>query len=264
MRFTLYIMVFLLIGLASCGEAPAPIYNPPAEGFNATASDDTAIALADSVMEAMGGRRAWDSTRYISWEFLGVRSLVWDKLTGDVRVEGIGNDMVILVNIFDKTCRAWQDSAEITHPDSLLNWADFGEQIWVNDSYWLVMPYKLKDSGVTLKYLGKKQFTVGQRKGQPAHVLELLFDSVGFTPQNKYDVYVPVSGEKLIYQWDFYNAADEGVPGLSTTWEDWEQYGKIKLAGIHKREGDPLNLTKIAVHDTLPPEVFNSLGPVEF
>ena len=28
--------------------------------------------------------------------------------------------------------------------------------IWVNDTYWLLMPYKMKDPGVTLAYDGEE------------------------------------------------------------------------------------------------------------
>ncbi|MEJ2086172.1 MAG: hypothetical protein P8Y44_10915, partial [Acidobacteriota bacterium] len=47
--------------------------NPPAPGFNAEASDDEAIVIADQVMEALGGRKAWDDTRYLTWNFFGRR-----------------------------------------------------------------------------------------------------------------------------------------------------------------------------------------------
>lgn len=46
------------------------------------------------------------------------------------------------------------------------------------------MPYKLKDSGVTLKYKGEGQ----TEEGEPAQVLVLTFKDVGVTPQNKYEV----------------------------------------------------------------------------
>ena len=44
--------------------------NAPAEGFDLESSDPLAIVIADRVMHAMGGRRAWDQTRYLSWNFL--------------------------------------------------------------------------------------------------------------------------------------------------------------------------------------------------
>ena len=62
--------------------------NPAAPGFNAEGSDQKAITIEDSVMETMGGRQAWDNTRYLTWRFFGRRRHVWDKYTGDIRVEG--------------------------------------------------------------------------------------------------------------------------------------------------------------------------------
>ena len=44
------------------------------------------------------------------------------------------------------------------------------------------MPYKLKDSGVTLKYKGQDTLETGH----PAEKLQLTFEEVGKTPENKY------------------------------------------------------------------------------
>lgn len=51
----------LTLFLFSCGETSQttqeePYGNPAAEGFNEAESDAKAIAIADEVMEAMGGR----------------------------------------------------------------------------------------------------------------------------------------------------------------------------------------------------------------
>ena len=88
------LLAFLLIALTvmACGpknqEQTAEEYgNPPAEGFNLEGSDAEAMIIADEVMAAMGGRKAWDETRHIAWNFFGARELVWDKWTGDVRID---------------------------------------------------------------------------------------------------------------------------------------------------------------------------------
>jgi hypothetical protein len=49
--------------------------NPPAAGFDEAGSDAKAIQIADMAMEAMGGRKNWDKTRYIAWNFFGNRKL---------------------------------------------------------------------------------------------------------------------------------------------------------------------------------------------
>ena len=112
-------------------------------------------AIADEVMQKLGGRKNWDNTRYITWKFFGRRFHVWDKRSGDIRVES-GN-RTVLMNINTKEGRVWEDGTEVTHPDSLAKRLDRGYRAWINDSYWLVMPYKLKDSGDTLKYVVERE-----------------------------------------------------------------------------------------------------------
>lgn len=231
--------------------------NPAAAGFDVEGSDSAAIALADMVMESMGGREAWDNTRYLTWNFFGARTLVWDKQSGDVRIEADDWKLKILMNVNTMEGRVWKDTAEVTHPDSLAPLLDLGNQVFINDSYWLVMPFKLKDSGVTLKYLGDYRIEEGEGKGAIAEVLELTFKEVGYTPQNRYRVYIPKANtQKLIYQWDFFSDNESEVRDIVTCWNDYRQYGNILLSG-ERGEND---LTDIAVFDTLPPSVFNDFA----
>ncbi len=151
--------------------------NPPAEGFDKDGSDPEAIAIADEVMEAMGGRAAWDS-------------------------------------------------------------------------YWLVMPYKLKDSGVTLTYAGEDS----TQAGEAADVLELRFQNVGFTPQNKYQVYV-TKDDKLVKQWAYFSEASLDTPNFITPWEDYQKYDGILLSGNRGQRG----LSNISVSDTVPEDAFSLL-----
>ena len=150
--------------------------NPPMEDFNLVGSDEKAMEIADSVMKHMGGRKNWDETRYLSWTFFGRRKLLWDKWNGDVRIEFIGDpNTVYLVNIKTMEGKVKKAGEEITHPDSLAKELKRAEAIWINDSYWLCMPFKLKDSGVTLKYL-REDTTMA---GKDADVLGLTFQNVG-------------------------------------------------------------------------------------
>ena len=121
--------------------------NPAAPGFNADGSDAKAVAIADRVMKAMGGRRAWDEARYLSWKFFGSRHHLWDKKTGVVRIEMAddkGNTTIWLMNINTKKGRVLLgDNSESTDIKAL----EQGYGAWVNDAYWLFMPYKLGSSG---------------------------------------------------------------------------------------------------------------------
>lgn len=200
--------------------------NPAASGFNATDSDPQAIAIADEVMEAMGGRKAWDDTRYLTWNFFGSRIHHWDKKTGDIRIESAKDNYTLLMNIHDMKGQIKKDGEMLTHPDSLSKYLEMGKSAWINDAYWLVMPFKLKDSGVTLKYKGEGKM----EDGAMADILELTFKGVGVTPDNKYQVYVDKTS-RLVKQWAFYPKYDDQEPRFITPWQGYKQYGDILLGG---------------------------------
>jgi hypothetical protein len=227
--------------------------NPPAPGFNLAGSDARAVAIADEVMEKLGGRQNWDNTHFLKWRFFGRRLHVWDKWTGDIRLEH--QDQVILMNLNTHKGRAWKAGAEVTHADSLAPLLKFGYEAWVNDSYWVFMPYKLKDSGVTLKYMGEGQMA----DSSAAEILQLTFAGVGVTPENKYLVYVDKK-TRLVGQWDYFEKASDEAPRVSSPWQNWARYGKILLSDGRGRGKH----TEIAVFDQLPSSVFQDPAPVDW
>lgn len=231
---------------------PQSSKNPPAEGFNAEGSDAKAIAIADQVMANMGGWKNWNDTRYITWKFFGRRFHVWDKHTGRIRVED--NNRTVLMNIHSKAGRAWEDGQEITDPDSLAPRLESAYRAWINDSYWLVMPYKLKDSGVTLKYMGEKTM----ENGQDADVLQLTFEEVGVTPENKYEVFVSKESG-MVEQWSFFRNAQDPEPAFNSPWLEWKKYGEIMLSASRGNRGH----SDLAVFNELPASIFESPEPVD-
>ena len=232
--------------------------NPPAPGFDLEGSDAEAIAVADRVMEAMGGRQAWDATRFLRWRFFGRRLHVWDKHSGDLRIEAADSEdrpLVILMNLGSGEGRVWRSGAEILDPAERAELLETGEAWWINDSYWVFMPYKLKDTGVTLRYVGEGALEDGRR----AEVLELTFEAVGRTPENKYHVYV--AGESgLVEQWDYYADARDEEPRIRTPWRDWRRFGPILLSDDRGERGH----TELAVFDDLPRTVFTDPAPVDW
>lgn len=250
----LSLSLLLIVSLVSCGDktqstTEEPYGNPAAEGFNMAGSDAKAIAIADEVMEAMGGREAWDNTHYVCWKFFGRDALVWDKWTGNVRIDA-GNGMTYLTNINNGTGRAFMNGEEITvDADSTQSLMQRAKSTWINHSYWLVMPFKLKDSGVTLKYVGEE----ATADGRPADKLNLTFENVGRTPQNMYYVWVDKES-KLVSQWAYYPSQEAENPGFTMPWLDYKKHGEILLSSSRGERG----MEDIMVFDELPESVFTS------
>jgi hypothetical protein len=123
-----------------------------------------------------------------------------------------------------------------------------GKSIWINDSYWLVMPFKLKDTGVTLKYLGEDTTLTGVK----SNVLEVTFKDVGDTPENKYRVYVDVK-DNLVKQWAYYK--DVSQDSASQVWplDNYKKYGNILLSANRSDDKGPRD---VRVDDKLPRELF--------
>ena len=226
--FRILLLVFITSILVSC-DSPTNIdlqdENPASQGFDLLGSDPKAIALADSVMLAIGGRKAWDETDMLKWNFFGARRHFWNKKTGDLVIEGLKDSFVIHMNLIEMTGTVNLKNNELTKQDSLNKYIQKGKEMWINDSYWLFLPFKLKDSGVTLKYLNRDTTSFGEM----AEKISLTFEEVGVTPENKYIIYIDPSSY-LITQWDFYSKVGDEEARFSTPWLDYEEYGKIMLS----------------------------------
>ena len=241
---------FLLATHAYAQEAD----NPPMEGFNMADSDGRAIEIADQVMQSMGGRANWDQTRYLSWGF-GGDGQVWDKWTGRFRWQR--DNLVVLMNIRTQEGSAYIDGQAAPEAEELLQ---AGYRNWVNSSYWLLMPYKLKDSGVTLGYMGEGVM----EDGRAAEILSLTFENVGLTPQNRYDVYVDTA-TMLVGQWSYYADADDAEPRFTLPWLNWTQHGDIMLSDSRgaRGDGEPFLLPDVGVYSSLPDAVWEDPHRVE-
>ena len=212
-------------------------------------SQEQAIRIADSVIMAMGGKENWDKVHYLKWNFFGRRTLLWDKWTGNVRIEIPSKQLLIVTNINTRQGHVFRNGKELVQPDSITYFMDRGYKIWANDSYWLIMPFKLKDPGVNLSYLGSSRDSLGN----PCSILELTFNNVGVTPQNKYHVYVDAKSY-LITQWDYFENYNDAKPEVSNPWLNYQSFGKILLSD--DRGSEEGKITDIAVMNDVPQRLF--------
>ncbi|OWP65097.1 hypothetical protein CDA63_01710 [Hymenobacter amundsenii] len=235
--------------------AMAPGSYPAAAGFDAAGSDARAIALADQVMAQMGGYPAWQQTRLLGWDFLDGSYQLWDKQTGDFRWQK--DDLVAVYNLTTKqghAYRAGQDISATPEGEKLL-----GKMypIWVNNSWWLLMPYKLKDSGVTLTYQGPGKLM----DGTAAEVLNMTFKNVGVTPDNKYEVLINPQ-TKLVEEWAYFPKATDAQPAFRRHWTGYQKYNGIMLATDRSDGKDGRGLGHVSAAATVPAGIMQNPQPV--
>ncbi len=232
-------------------------------GAFAEQRDSKAVEIAHLAMEAMGGEEAWGATRFIRFNFYGARTHHWDRYTGRHRFEGKtkeGEAYVVVHNVNTQEGSAFLDG-EALDGEKKAEWLKNAYGAYINDTYWLVMPYKLLDPGVNLAYAGEETLDRATY-----HKLELTFEGVGLTPGDTYWAYV--NSETGVMEYWAYSLQnwEEGREPTQWKWTDWARHGKILLSPrrikVGDEEGDELPLGDIAVFDHLPDSVFESKDPV--
>ena len=220
-------------------------------------SDPQAEKIAAHTLEAMGGADAWNATRFLSFNFFGFRTHHWDRETGRHRLEGQGRDgdaYVILHNIHTREGDVYVNGEKVTGEEKAKR-LEYAYSAWINDTYWLLMPYKLRDPGVTLSYEGEEELD-----GATYHKLKLNFDSVGLTPGDTYFAYINQE-TGLMDRWAYIlESYEEGKPATHWKWLGWQNYGDILLAPtrVQADNGRETSLAPIAVHDHLDDAVFEN------
>jgi hypothetical protein len=226
-------------------------------------SDPKAVAVADQVLKALGGKAKWDAMPCLVWTFEsavkdtmrpGARRHVWDKSTGWHRVEGRnrqGQAYVIVHQLGDPTgAKAWVDGTAI-EGDSLQKLVKRANSMWTNDTYWMLMPYKLRDAGVRLKYEGEvKADKVTYDK------VALSFEKVGETPGDHYWIYVNRANHR-IEKWDFVLQGDQPPP-KTWTWERYEQKQGMWFPTAHRSDDMMLYTHKVELLSAVPPQTFSA------
>ncbi len=215
-------------------------------------SDATARRLAQATIDQMGGLKEWNEHRYLVWDIFG-ESHYWDKWSGDFRWQS--DSLLVLMNIQTKKGRAWIEGKEVVDPEKRKALLDRGYERWVNNSYWLVMPYKLLDPGVNLHYVGVDT----SKAGQISDVIELTFDNVGLTPNNRFRVFIDKK-TGMVCQWAYYRNREDEEPGFILPWDQWKVYDGMWMSTGRGRERS--NVTNLALPEKLPRSVFTDPGPV--
>ena len=192
------------------------------------ADNNSARQLADAVWKAAGGEN-WPAVKTIDFTFAVEREGKtiasaehhWDVGAWTDRVKWKGKN--VTVNLMNPA----------SDEDSQAAYAR-----WVNDSYWLLAPLKLKDGGVNLSEEGTKEIDGAKRE-----VLHLGFGKVGLTPKDQYNLYIDPH-TKLVTAWDY-------MPGpgksMRATWTDYQKSGGLTLATDHQMGPSRIRILNLKV-----------------
>jgi len=232
-------------------------------------ADPKAAEVARSLDDALGGVSRWESVPYVRFDFVVVKEGKelarfrhwWDKRHGRDRVEGPdekGEMVATVVNLADRTGKSFTAGFADKDSATIAARVQNGYERWVNDSYWLMMPFKLRDPGTNLKYDAMKKGP----DGVEWDVLELTFDpGVGLTPKDHYWLYVNRKTH-FMDRWD-YLLQDMKPPAQSATWEGWTKLGPVHLSTLHRFEGKPtmLEFENVAVPAAMDESIFTDARP---
>jgi len=209
---------------------------------------------AESAKRVARLERAIGAVRFASWGGMSwtfevsrgdtvrtSRRHLWDRRSNRHRVEytdRAGKRFVIVHTLGDSTGHAWIDGTALVG-DTVRSLVNRGELLWRHDTYWFLMPFKLRDPGVQLAYQGR-QPDARERIG-------LTFAGGGDTYAFDVD---PKSGR--IAYWQFHH---EGDTHLETgTWEEWVTIDGVSFSTRHLREdGRTLIRTKDILRVDTPP-----------
>ena len=193
-------------------------------------SGPAAEALTDKMLAAVN-KSAWDTTRYVTWDFGGRHQFLWDKERHFVRVNW--GDKQVLLHTKSVTGKAYEDGVEVTGEaaDKLIQtaWSHF-----CNDSFWLAAPFKARDPGTERSIAT----TEDGRQG-----LLVSYTSGGVTPGDSYLWLLDETG--LPSAWKMWTQILP-VGGLETGWADYITLPTgAKLATLHPSAAFDLKLSDV-------------------
>lgn len=261
-----FVLVLPILFSLNCQKAAEhSAANAGRKQFDASKSDPRAVQIAEEVMVALGGYENFAAINYLAFHFVvAVDSHKtadwrhdWDRRNNSYRVEGISRDGDHLLAVFNLDSRngvAFKNGQKLEGEEKI-QLLKRAYARYINDTFWLLMPFKLKDAGAVLQYDGVQEIS-----DVTYEVLRLSYaDSVGLTPQNVYRVFVDPA-TRVVHRWEYFE--NENAAPAPAWWEQWQPYGKIKLAKQRRFDdsGRKIIFTDIVVAAEVEEKVFEAAG----
>ena len=229
-----------------------------------------ADTLALRVYEASGGPAAWHSLSYLRFNFTVARGgerqrtvrHFWDRRTGDYRVEQRGPGAESYVVLFNVNTREGQGywQGDTLEAKSNTEQLEDAYRRFINDTYWLLAPFKLFDPGVNRTY-------APDSSDEATEALHLSFGDVGLTPGDQYWLFIDKGTGRLV-RWTYVLESDgPETPPRSFVWDDYEEHitpgGPIYFATRKRGVGAPFAIYNDAIKTPtlVPADMFTDPDP---
>ncbi|CAM1361929.1 conserved hypothetical protein [Tenacibaculum sediminilitoris] len=168
------------------------------KGKQGPKADDLATKMLKSL-----NYKAYKNTRFIEWSFRGKHFYKWDKQEDIVEVSWNVNKVTLHTKNPEKSV-VLVDGKKVENKEILQNAIDY----FNNDSFWLVAPYKVFESGIERRivmYEGKE-------------ALLITYTTGGSTPGDSYLWILEDTGMPISYKM-WVSIIPTG--GMEATWSDW-------------------------------------------
>ncbi|MFB6240684.1 MAG: hypothetical protein ABEJ46_03835, partial [Gemmatimonadota bacterium] len=220
---------------AASGEEASP------SATSAAQPSDSAHIWASRMMEALGGREHWEETRFLRFRWIVTRGgeeaanrfHAWDRWSGRYRLEydrKDGSHVVALFNVNRVKSDSLEGAGHVWVGGERLRGAKRDSALrdaysaFVNDSYWLLHPFKYFDPGVHLEYAGRTELS----DGRSYPTVHLTFEPDLGVTTDQYWGYIDPETRRL-HAWRYHLQGQE-EKGQLIRWEGWERVGDIRLA----------------------------------
>ena len=208
--------------------------------------DPKAVEIGKAMIAAMGGESGWEKARLIRFDFTVVRdgkkaasfSHWWDRYDGRYRVEGVGRDGAPWKAYFNVNTREGEYFINGVRAagESKSKGLEDAYGRFINDTYWLLAPWKIFDPGVHLDYAG----VVTDADGRECDEIKLSFENVGLTPKDVYWLDVDRATHRMT-QWKFVLNGGTDAPSVFA-WKEWSRFGPIELSTSKPSRAKPVEI----------------------
>ena len=160
--------------------------------------------LADEMLRTLN-KPAFDSLKYISFNYADRHTYEWDLIDNSVVVYWETNEVFVNLN---------EDPGSYT----ILEYEAY--EFFINDSFWLIAPFKVRDKGVI-------RSTVEVEGGRG---LLVTYTSGGVTPGDSYLWIIDDKGFPVAWKlW----TSNVPLGGLKMTWGGWRELENVWFSTFH-------------------------------